>query len=205
MANPRKSYCLENPHGQKRDWWPMKGRKETQACMQPERSAHCAQRRQLPRAPSRPRGGCGLCQPWLVPALSVNPWMGRWQGDCMKRQSDLCWIRRLGTEPGNMWWTGSTHSVLRTHGHSDGDASGTAVWGWGAFSGTLARGLKDKEGFSGDCWGDSTYTHRHRHPGVRKIPWRRRWQPTPVFYGFWGAWHPISAFFFSPWKNVYKI
>lgn len=114
--------------------------------------------------------------------LSVNPWMGRWQGDCMKSQSGPCWIRRLGTEPGNLWWTGSTRSVLRTHGHSDGDASGTAVWGWGAFSGTLARGLKDKEGFSGDCWGDSTYTHRHTH------------------IGFLGCLAPCSCIFFLPGK-----
>ena len=34
------------------------------------------------------------------------------------------------------------------------------------------------------------YCRRHRkcgfHPWVRKIPWRRKWQPTPIFLGFLG-------------------
>ena len=37
---------------------------------------------------------------------------------------------------------------------------------------------------------ETTYQYRRHqfHPWVRKIPWRRKWQPTPVFLPSGGAW-----------------
>ena len=44
-------------------------------------------------------------------------------------------------------------------------------------------------------------SRRHRfNPWVRKIPWRRKWQPTPVFLP--GKFHgQRSLVFYSPWDR----
>ena len=53
-------------------------------------------------------------------------------------------------------------------------------------------------GFPGDSEGKASA----RNPSVRKIPWRRTWQPTPVFLpGESHGWRSLVGYIYSPWGH----
>ena len=123
---------------------------------------------------------------------SFSMWNSRWLSGRPKQQ-DIRWEqrRRQGPdheEPWSPWrvrrsvglWDGSYnfwHTVVRTKIFPEGDGSHCWVWAEVAHSLGSPGGTSGKE--------PACQCRRHKRcgfdPWVGKIPWRRTWQPTPVF------------------------
>ena len=87
----------------------------------------------------------------------------------------------MGKQYGSQWWGGRTWKtdlVLPPHGEQSLWAAAPPAASW------LCSNLSWKWGVPWWLSGkESTYQSRscRFHPWVEKIPWRRKWQPTPVF------------------------
>ena len=99
-----------------------------------------------------------------------------------------------GGEQDNFYLTGTILPLPHTSG--TGWCSKIVCLNWYSFG-----GLSSLEGFPGGAPGNESISQCRRHrfnPCVRKISWRRKWQPTPVFLS--GKFHGQKSLAgYSPW------